>query len=622
MDAKRPAPGGAWLTIFDVFVVIAGSAALVALLGGQGRFTLAGIRVTVRSPVNLCIGAAVLVGLRVLLGRGRRLFPSLPVPDRSRLDAERVRLASPEPWSSAAVLCAAAAVLGSLVWIVPHLLHPRFVPDAGDPLFSAWRIARIAHQLAHDPRHLFDGNIFYPLPLTLTLSDATFLQALLGAPFVLAGADPLIVANALTMIAFPACGLAFFVAGWRLTGDPYAGLVAGLLGAWYPFHAEHYSHLELHWFMFAPLAIYTGMRMLADPRPATGVRFGAVVALQWLASMYLGVMLVSFLVPFLAIVALAWRAGPSRKTIVAIGTATAVALPAFAGLAAPFLMAKGIRGERQVQEVFDGSATIADYGHAHYRLHTYRWQGARGHRVERELFPGTATIALAAAGAIPPLTAVTTASLVAGAFAFDWSLGLNGLTYDELYRSSSVYRGMRVMARFSAIVGVALVLLGAAGAARLLRRAPSRARPFACAALALAVLFDLRMDPHLGPFPQGIPPIYSRVTPDMVLVELPVDPQITYMYFSTFHWGSLVGGYSGFPKYTEALMDGWKTWPSPRALDFFRRTGATHLTYNCGLEDRPWRCATAFETLDNAPGLELMASGLWQGKEARLYRLR
>jgi hypothetical protein len=305
----------------------------------------------------------------------------------------------------------------------------------------------------------------------------------------------------------------------------------------------------------------------------------------------------------------------------AFAAAAAIALPAFAGLGAPFLMAKGIRGERSLQEVLDGSATIADYGHAHIRLSTYRWQGGRGHKVERELFPGSATLALAGAGAIPPLSATTLASLVAGAFALDWSLGLNGLTYDELYRLSPVYRGMRVMARFSVIVGVALVLLGAAGAARLLRRAPPRARPFVCAALALLVLFDLRMDPRLGAYPEGVPPIYSRVTPDMVLVELPVDPQIDFMYYSTFHWAHLVGGYSGFPRYTEALMDGWKAWPSPRAFDFFRRTGATHLTYNCAL-DRPWRCATAFETLDNAPGLELMASGLWQGKEARLYRLK
>jgi hypothetical protein len=432
----------------------------------------------------------------------------------------------------------------------------------------------------------------------------------------------LIVANGLTMVAFPLCGLAFFYAGWRLTGDAYAGLVAGLLGAWYPFHAEHYSHLELHWVMFAPLAAIAGMRLLADPRPATAIRFGIWVALQWLASMYLGVMLVSFLAPFLLVVALAWRVAPSRRMVAAFSVAIAVALPAFAGLGIPFLLGGNIRGERQPAEVEAGSAAPIDYAHAHYRLSTYAWQGSRGHKVERELFPGTSTLALAAAGAVPPLGAATTAALVAGTLTFDWSLGLNGLTYDELYRLSSVYRGMRVVARFSVIVGVALILLGAAGSARLLRRVPERGRPLACAALALLVLFDLRMNPHLGAFARGVPPIYSRVTPDMVLAELPVDPQITYMYFSTFHWARLLGGYSGFPKYSYDVMEAWKAWPSRDALAYFRHGGATHLTYNCALEERPWRCRTALDTLDNAPELELIASGLWQGKETRLYRFR
>ena len=35
------------------------------------------------------------------------------------------------------------------------VLHPRRVPDPEDPVFSAWRIARVAHQLTHDPAHLF-----------------------------------------------------------------------------------------------------------------------------------------------------------------------------------------------------------------------------------------------------------------------------------------------------------------------------------------------------------------------------------------------------------------------------------------------------------------------------------
>ena len=80
------------------------------------------------------------------------------------------------------------------------------------------------------------------------------------------------VSNALLLLAFPACGLAFFYAAWRLTGEPDAALIAGLIGAEYPFHAEHYSHLELQWVMFTPLAIVAALRMLADPRAATGLR--------------------------------------------------------------------------------------------------------------------------------------------------------------------------------------------------------------------------------------------------------------------------------------------------------------------------------------------------------------
>ncbi|HEX6463390.1 MAG TPA: hypothetical protein VFZ98_03005, partial [Vicinamibacterales bacterium] len=90
-----------------------------------------------------------------------------------------------------------ATVLLATVWLWPHILHPFRVPDRGDPVFSAWRIARVTHQLAHDPRRLFDGNIFYPRRWTLAYSDATLLQGAVAAPVLAAGADPLLVANVL-----------------------------------------------------------------------------------------------------------------------------------------------------------------------------------------------------------------------------------------------------------------------------------------------------------------------------------------------------------------------------------------------------------------------------------------
>jgi len=622
MGSKRPAVSDGVLTILDIALVAAAGGALASWFGARGRFEIAGALVTVRSPTNLIIASLLLGGIRYWLDRKRRLFPAIPLPERPSFEIDRARFASPEPWSPRTVACAAAAVLGSLVWIMPHVLHPRMVPDPGDPLFSAWRIARVAHQLVHDPSHLFDGNIFHPLPYTLTLSDATFLQAMLGAPFVLGGVDPLLVANILTLVAFPACGLAFFIAGWRVTGDPYAGVIAGLLGAWYPFHGEHYSHLELQWIMFAPLAIVAGLRLLADPRPKTGALFGAAIALQWLASMYLGVMLAMFAAAFLLPMAIAWRV-PARRTLVAAAVAAAVAAPAFAGLGIPYMKARSVRGERTIKEVLDLSALGSDYGHAPAKLANYGRPGARGHIAERELFPGTSTLMLAAAGAVPPLPLVSIGALFGGASAFDWSLGLNGLSYRRLYHAHAVFRGMRVTARFSVMVGTALIVLGAIGVARLMRRLPGpRSRAAACAALALLVLFDLRLDPRLQAYPEGIPPIYASVTPDMVLIELPVDPQFDFMYFSTTHWAPLVGGYSGYPKYSDPLMWGWKAWPAPESLDHFRHAGATHLTYNCALEEFPWRCGIALQMLDAAPQLELVASGLWQGKQTRLYRYK
>jgi hypothetical protein len=611
------------LSILDAVLIIFASAAAVILLGGRARAEVWGVRVSLLSAANPLLVAAAAGALRLLIGRGVRLLPSVALPDRTALEAERARFAAPARATRDVWLLAAATFLGSLVWIAPHLIDIRQVPDPGDPLFSAWRIGRLAHQLVNDPGHLFDGNQFHPLPLTLTYSDATFLQGLIGAPFVLAGADALIVANALTLLAFPACGLAFFYAGWRLTSDPRAALIAGLLGAWYPFHAEHYSHLELHWVMFVPLAIVAALRLLAAPGWKTGLAFGAAVAAQWLSSMYVGVMLMSFLVPFVLLAALAWRVRPSWRLAAAAGVAFAIAAPSVIALGVPYMKSREARGERALFEVSDGSALPSDYLDTHIRLASYGWHSRAGNRPERELFPGTTTVALAAAGIVPPLTGATIATLVSAAATFDWSLGLKGLTYHELYKRSVVHRGMRVPARFSVVVGAALALLGAFGARRVLRlgRSPS-AQSAICAVLALLVLFDLRLNPRVQPYYATVPSIYGRVTSDMILAELPRLHDVEYMYFSTRHWARLLGGYSGFIPGNPELEAAHRAFPAPEAIDALRRLGATHLTYNCRFEAADRSCAAVLEQLDSNPALELVAGGRWEAGPVRLYRFR
>jgi hypothetical protein len=400
-------------------------------------------------------------------------------------------------------------------------------------------------------------------------------------------------------------------------------VICGLLGAWYPFHAEHYSHLELQWVMFVPLAIVAALRMLAAPGWKTGFQLGAAVAAPWLASMYVGVMLMSFLAPFTAIVWVAWRVRPSWRLVSAMGAVAAIVLPAVVGLGIPYMKSREARGERGPGEVGVFSAQPRDYAAINGRMLSYSWRSRVRNRVERELFPGTSTLALAAAGIVPPLTGAAAATAVAGALTFDWSLGFNGLTYDDLYDHSVVHRGMRVPARFSVVVGAALALLGAFGARRVLRLGRSaNAQNAICAALALLVIFDLRFDAGLQPYFRSVPAIYARVTPDMVLAEFPADHEIDYMYFSTRHQAHLLTGYSGFMPIDRELSAALNAFPSPEGLEALRRRGATHVTYNCRFERRERSCEAMAEALDASPSLALVASERWQAVDVRLYRFR
>src|SRR5262245_2295536 len=488
------------VTALDVAIIVLVSAAAVVVLGGRTRTLLFGVLISVRSPWNLLAGAAAAVLLRAIAGWGLRPLPALARPG-PMLDDERARMLGPMPWDRRAFVYAALAVAGGAIWMLPQALHLRSVPDPGDPIFTGWRLAALARQMFTDPLHLWDGNIFYPLSFTITYSDSLFLQSLIGAPFLLSGVDPLLVAGALMWLSYPARALGFFVAARRLTGDPQAALVAALVAAWGPFYPDHYSQLELQWTMFVPLAILGLMRLLADPTWRTGLSFGAATALQCLACMYVAVMLVLFLVPLGLMLVVAWRVRPTRALVTGVLAASLVLVPVAGGLGAAYLKARDAHGDRGYSEVSEGSAFPYEYGNATDRLVNYRWQSRKGHRHERELFPGTSSIALAAVGVVPPLTPAAIATLVAGATAFDRSTGVKGLMYDDLYRRFAAVRGMRVVARFSCLVQVALALLSAYGARRLLRLTRSSTQRAAlCAGLAAAVVIDLRMEIKLQPY--------------------------------------------------------------------------------------------------------------------------
>jgi hypothetical protein len=610
------------ITILDALAIALASAAIVICLGGRVKTTMLGSRVLLLSPFRPALLAIAVAVLRLAIAP--RVIPLPGLMERTSADAlvdAKARFIEPPRRPRGLWLYAAAAVAASLVWLTPHLLHPRFVPDHGDPIFSAWRLGRFAQQLAHDPRHLFDGKIFHPAADTLTYSDATALQGLLAAPFILAGADPLLVSNLLFLAAFPLGALAYFYAAWRLTLDPRAALIAGMFGALDPFRWEHYSHLELQFTCFIPLSIVALLGLLAKPTVRRGAAVGSLVTLQWLACMYFGVMLIAFLAPFTIIIALAWRVRPDIAMLKSAACAAAIAGVGFAALGLPYTHSRTTRGERGFPFVAHFSATPDEYLHPSGRLASYQWISREHNRLEREMFPGIAILALAGLGAVPPLDTVTIACITTGALAFDWTLGANGLTYDNIYRWVLPFRSMRVPARFSAFVGCVLVLLAAFGSARLFRYAAERRLSTVVFAITVsAVLMDTRPQIKVIPYWRSMPAIYTSVTPDMVLAEFPFDHNADYMYFSLSHGARLFNGYSGFVPgpYVQVENELWD-FVSPTSLDALRRVGVTHVTVNCRFYGA--RCARVLNGLDAATTVHHVASGKWEGADVRLYAL-
>jgi hypothetical protein len=252
---------------------------------------------------------------------------------------------------------------------------------------------------------------------------------------------------------------------------------------------------------------------------------------------------------------------------------------------------------------------------------TYRWHSRAGNAPERELYPGTSSLVLALTGAVLAPGAVTLALTCSAAAAFDWSLGVNGVTYGLLYELLLPYRGMRVPARFSVLLGSCVILLGGYGAHALLRRLGPRTANVALVTIVTLVLLDLRLTTALVNYWPASPDIYQGVTSEMVLAEFPTGRDVDYMYFSTAHWAHLLGGYSGYIRPDPGLDRIRELFPSPASLALIRARGATHITYNCAFERSKERCAYTLEQLDAAAPLRLVSATEWSGAEVRLYRV-
>jgi hypothetical protein len=611
-----------------LFFVFLGLAFVISVTGGY-RVGRGWYRMSATDPTHTIVVA-------ISIGVIRHLV--VPRPSlRERLTARRLargssaasalHLQAPpaREWFIATLLMSAA----TLVLLNDQVTTLTGVRDRGDPLFSMWRLAWVAHQIVRDPVHLFDANIFHPATNTLAYSDATLLPGLVGAPFLWAGVPVAVLHGLLYLASFVLAGVSMFWLTRTVTGRLGPGLVAGVLFAFYPYRFATYSHLEMQGTFLMPLALLFMLRALETGTRRDGILLGASLALQTLWSLYLG----AYLAIGLAIVLFGrWLGGHFRwrDRIRALASGALVATVVLLPYSWPYWAAREAVGDRPRDETHGFSAKPIDFVSSNEASRLY---GVFLHRpivAERQLFPGATIPALAVVALIPPVAPMAAVAGSGVLVAVDAALGLNGVVFRWLYDEVLPFRAFRVPARFGMVIGLFATLLAGIGVARLVHPWPRAPAPqiITTAALALA-LFELRPTLQLTPTPTSLPGVYGSLPAGpAVLVDVPLpaedgeswmDP--AYLYYSTFHWKQLINGYSGFtPAWYARLMVASREFPTDDSLAVFRDRGAQYLVLHEEFyPTEKYREIAA--ALDRRRDLQLIDTQPSAAGECRLYRV-
>ncbi|MEO7191657.1 MAG: hypothetical protein ABI051_11440 [Vicinamibacterales bacterium] len=632
-DASHARPSSFILILDSLAALLIALAIWMTLVGGFS-FSVAGLKVSAHGGARAALAAALVIAIRLTRARRQGAF-GLSVSQRQAI-ARRFYRPEADPvvdaevtWRQLGWTCAGLCAFGTvLLW--PQLTHMMSVPDIGDPLFSVWRTSWFFHHLQGDPRPLFSPNIYYPEPLTLTYSDSMFVPSLMTLPLLAVGLHPVIAYNIVLLASFVLSGLAMFALATHLTGSARAGFIAGLLFGFYPYRFAHYPHLELQMTFWMPLTLVACHRFVATQRTRYGIAAALCMVGLLYSVMYYALFFALFLIPLL-VVSIATVRPPLRRMWPGAMAGAVIAVAMAVPLARPYLAARGVKGDRPLSEVEFYSATPADYVQAHWRSRMYGTL-LPSHHPERELFPGVMAPVLGVAAFLPPFGPVQAAYGASLLFAFDASLGVNGLTYSYFYDWLVPVRGVRVPARFAIMLGMTLALLAAFTVRRLLARTRTPARQTVLFALLVAgTAVDLWPRLQLQEMWAQPPAIYETVSRlrGAVLAEFPMHAHagpftesVPFMYFSLWHWRNMINGYSGFyPRGYPALVARADAFPEADALDALAAQGVTHVTVNCALYFTPAGCVELLEEVERSPRLRRIAQARWRGEPVRLYQL-
>ncbi len=460
--------------------------------------------------------------------------------------------------------------------------------DTHDTVHHEWILAWDAHALATNPLGLFDTNTFYPERDTLAYSDHIIVQGIVGAPFIWAGASPVLAYNVVLVIGLVLTAWTTSLVVGKWTGSELAGLLSGSLMAFNAMTLTRFAEVQDQYLAFFPLALAALDRVLETPRVRHALQLAGWFVLQALTCGYL---LAFTSLAFIAAVLVRpadWVGPRFRKVAPLLLLAGGVSVVALLPFLLPYLrVSRGQGFSRAMDEVAMFSAHPTDYLSTGGRLHFALWSH---HFFDREgLFPGVVGAGLTVTALVAGVAWRDHRARMAiafGAVAFALSFGPGFPLYELVTRLFPIMAGIRGASRFGQLFLAAIAILAGFGLAHLQRRLPSRATALGLLFLVGAHVEALRAPINYRPF-EGVSPIFAelKAAPVGTLVACyPFPPpreafhNVDCMLASTQFWQPLVNGYSSFmpESYTRsaAALDAF---PEGDTLAYLKGLGVTHV---------------------------------------------
>jgi hypothetical protein len=551
-----------------------------------------------------------------------------------------------------ALLVALSYLLLAVVSLYPQSVRPwDTIAYIGDSLDTVYFMSWNAHQLFHDPLHLFDANVLYPTRDSMALAGHRMLPGLLSAPIAWFSGNPILAYNVVLALVYVAIGLTGrFVA--RLLGlPPIAAWAAGALYAFNSYEVNEAPRLDLLFHFLSVLALVELVRVLRGDGPRHAWAAAGLMLLQGLASNYL-LLYGALLLGVTLVVSLIAR---PRETL---GRLPSLVLPALVALLlfVPVILPH-VRSSRTYGFTREPPRGV-DLQHYVSTIPTNLVYGAIGAHVRPQQqgphFVGFVSLALALVALVGwrrlpesallrprvwvPAAAVAAALLVAlslgrDAIAFGHDLGPG--PYRLLHAFVPGFAYIRIPERLSFFALFFVALLAGAGVALVQRRFGRVSALLLAAAIPAEHVSPLPLSDRM-PVGASVPAVYRWLKTDSAraVAEVPVwgeglvRKETVQEYFSTYHYKPIVHGYVSYPPLLSILLRrAADQFPGEGSVQAFARVGVDTVIVHEGREGAEavtaaMPGAVAAAVVEPVARFEGPGAHVWSGTADAVYRLR